>query len=104
MAELVTITTFQPQSLGRWHKTNIRTANNNTTFIHYKWEGTHNGDIYIDNKQQNKTTHIIYVCMYCVYLLCIYKYTHIQYIIWKYLHEYTFIFYIIYINIYMFFY
>ncbi len=31
----------------------------------------------------------IYVCVFCVYLLCIYKYTHIQYISWKYLHAFT---------------
>ncbi len=30
------------------------------------------------------------MCVYCVYLLCIYKYSHIQYIFWKYLHVYTF--------------
>ncbi len=28
------------------------------------------------------------MCVYCVDLLCIYKYTHIQYIFWKYLHVY----------------
>ncbi len=29
------------------------------------------------------------MCVFCVYLLCIYKYTHIQYIYWKFLHAFT---------------
>ncbi len=32
------------------------------------------------------------MCVYCVYLLCIYKYTYMQYIFWKYFHVYTFIY------------
>ncbi len=41
------------------------------------------------------------MCVYCVYLLCIYKYKHIQYIFRKYLHVYIYITdkYILYINI-----
>ncbi len=43
--------------------------------------------------------------VYCVYLLCIYKYTHTVYIFGKYLHVYTFIYLykhnIFFLNIYM---
>ncbi len=40
------------------------------------------------------------MCVYCVYSLCKYKYTHIPYIFWKYLHAYIFThIYIIYIYI-----
>ncbi len=34
------------------------------------------------------------MCVYSVYLLCIYKYTHIQYIFRKYVHVYIYIIYI----------
>ncbi len=44
------------------------------------------------NRIQNKVVvYIIYVCVYCVYLLCIYKYTHIHYIFRKYLHIHLYI-------------
>ncbi len=45
------------------------------------------GDILGKNKIKD-SVYVLYVCVYCVYLLCIYKYTHIQYIFWKYLHVY----------------
>ncbi len=32
------------------------------------------------------------MCVYCVYLLFIYKDTHIQYTFWKYLHVYIYIY------------
>ncbi len=31
------------------------------------------------------------MCVYCVYLLWIYKDTHIKYIFWKYLHVYIYV-------------
>ncbi len=40
------------------------------------------------NRIQNKRF-CLHICVYCVYLLCIYKHTHIQYIFWKYLHVLT---------------
>ncbi len=42
----------------------------------------------IESKKKNFEQNI---WLYCVYLLCIYKYTHIQYIFRKYLHVYIYI-------------
>ncbi len=43
----------------------------------------------------------LYMHVYCVYLLCIYKYTHIQYIFWKYLRLYIYIFIFLYFRLYI---
>ncbi len=41
------------------------------------------------NLIQNKSFSSHNMCVYCVYLLCIYKYTLMQYIFWRYLHIFT---------------
>ncbi len=48
------------------------------------------------NRIQNKSFCLNIICVYCVYLLCIYKYTRIQYVldfenIYMYLHVYIYI-------------
>ncbi len=51
----------------------------------------------VKNGSKNKSVAFIprerfNTCVYCVYLLCIYKHTHIQHIFWKYLQVFTFIY------------
>ncbi len=40
----------------------------------------------------------LYMYVYCVYVLCIYKYTHIYSIFWKYLRLYIYIFILLYVT------
>ncbi len=40
----------------------------------------------------NRIKVCLHMCVNCIYLLCIYKDTHIQHIFWKYLHVYVYIF------------
>ncbi len=52
----------------------------------FKWENLHNWWL---------TKYFfapLYVCVLCIFIMCIYKYIHIQYIFGKYLHVYTFMY------------
>ncbi len=49
------------------------------------------------NLIQNKSFCLHNICVYCVYLLCIYKYTHIENIyVYTFIYSYFYILYIIY--------
>ncbi len=55
------------------------------------------------NHIQNQSLCLCNICVYCVYLLCIYKYTHAVYILkistCIYMYMFVFLYFILYINI-----